>query len=77
MLNLIMEQWLLGGKIQSKVVNNIESEEHSEPAKKKNCRKYCRLRVMNRLKVWVGRGRFSELNLGLSSQKVGNLCYRG
>ena len=29
MLSLIMEQWLLGGKIQSEVVNNIESEEHS------------------------------------------------
>ena len=40
MLNLITEQWLLGGKIPSKVVNNIESEEHSEPAKKKTCRKY-------------------------------------
>ena len=31
MLNLIMEQWLLGN-IRSKVVNNIEAEEHSEPA---------------------------------------------
>ena len=49
MLNLIMEQWLLGGKILSKVVNNIDSGEHSEPA-----RKYCCLRVMNRLKMWVG-----------------------
>ena len=29
---------------------------------------------MNGLKVEVGRGRFSESNLGLSSQKVGNLC---
>ena len=31
MLNLIMEQWLLGGKIQSQVVN-VQSEELSEPA---------------------------------------------
>ena len=37
---LIMEQWLLGGKIRSKVVNNIESEDHSEPAKKRPRRKY-------------------------------------
>jgi hypothetical protein len=36
---LIMEQWLLGGKISSKVVN-IESEDHSEPAKKRPRRKY-------------------------------------
>ena len=47
MINLIMEQWLLGGKIRSKVVDNIESEEHSEPVKHQTCRKYCRLRVMN------------------------------
>ena len=45
MLNLIMEQWLLGGKIQSKVFN-IESEKHSEPTKKKDCRTHCRLRVI-------------------------------
>ena len=32
-LNLILEQWLLGGEIQSHV-DNIESE-HSEPTKKK------------------------------------------
>ena len=36
---------------------------------------HCHLRDMYRLKVWVGRGRL-ELNLGLSSQKVGNLCKR-
>ena len=71
MLNVIM--WLLNGKIRSKVVNNIESEEHSEQLKKNTCRKYCRLRVINSIKVWVGRGRFSKLNLGLGSQKVGNL----
>ena len=32
-LNLILEQWLLGGEIQSHV-DNIESQ-HSEPTKKK------------------------------------------
>ena len=57
MLNLIMEQWLLGGKIQSKV-NNIESEEQSEPAK------------FYYEKAQSLGGRFSEFNLGLSGQKV-------
>ena len=34
---------------------------------------HCGLRVMNRLKVLVGRRRLSQLNLGVSSQKVGDL----
>ena len=41
-----------------------------------NTSSHCRLRVMNTLKVLVGRRRFSALNSGLSSQKVGNLWLR-
>ena len=63
-------------KYKVKLTTLNQKNKVSQQRKKKLVGSIVFLWVMARLKVWVGRGRFSEFNLGLSSQKVGDLCPR-